>query len=450
MLILFSSVTKPPTESTTPPSIIIAAIAALAAIAVVAVPAVVVCIVRYRKHKGLSYNIQYREHNASIFLTPYGRDSIELHNLSPTENVSPVLQTNATDRDSYFMPQPAEQVNEEPQQDLQTPRHVTDTETDQYTKGNERHPAIAIEGEDHQNIAGRNSGEIFQATPRPENPFLPRYSVDPHNTAEHIPKWMKPVGTLTDCTSDRRSYDDEYNDFHLEIPEGAIPEGERITIDIGVALYGPYQYPKGLRPVSPVFWVCVRDQTNFRFSKLVTVTIPHCLNLENTEDVESLGMTFLKGNHEIDRKRNYKLKQYNDSLRRENVSSTFEPGKKCGVLLTYHFCMLCIGCDDKKFYENAQFCLTSYIPNSLKCPGHTSIIFFITFLLNTCRETVRKHISDGKFPEIGKGENHREVLKKFLFVKQHSQREDLRIVLPISLPRGWNLGEEFNTPVSYT
>ena len=266
---------------------------------------------------------------------------------------------------------------------------------------------------------------------------------------QHIPKWLHPVATLTDCTSDGRSYYDKHNDFRLEIPEGAIPEGERVIIDIGVALYGPCQYLTGLRPVSPVFWVCVRDQTNFRFSKLVTVTIPHCLKLENAEDVESLGMTFLKGDHEIDRKRNYKLKQYNDSLHRENVSSTFEPGRKCGVLQTYHFCMLCIGCKDKIFYENAQFCLTSYIPNSLKYPGHTSFIFFITFLLNTCRETVRKHISDEKFPEIGKGENHREVLKKFQFVKQHSQCEDLRIVLPISLPRGWNLGEEFNTPVSY-
>ena len=36
---------------------------------------------------------------------------------------------------------------------------------------------------------------------------------------------MEPVGTLTDSTSDGRSYYDEHNDFRLEIPEGAIVEG---------------------------------------------------------------------------------------------------------------------------------------------------------------------------------------------------------------------------------
>ena len=94
---------------------------------------------------------------------------------------------------------------------------------------------------------------------------------DPNNTREYIPEWFSPVAQ---CTHDGRSYFDECNDFGLEIPEGAIPEGESITIDIGVVLYGPFQYPEGLRPVSPVFWVCVRDQKLPQFLKPVKVTIP--------------------------------------------------------------------------------------------------------------------------------------------------------------------------------
>ena len=108
------------------------------------------------------------------------------------------------------------------------------------------------------------------------------------------PECVKPTATLSECTNKGVKYYDEANDFSLEIPEGAIPEGETVTIDIGVALYGPFQYPEGLRPVSPVFWLCVRDKKFFHFLRPVAVTIPHFLDLENHNDIESLGLTFLK------------------------------------------------------------------------------------------------------------------------------------------------------------
>ena len=119
--------------------------------------------------------------------------------------------------------------------------------------------------------------------------------IDPHNTRKYIPASFTPVATLSPCTNEGGYYHNDHNDFVMEIPAGAIPEGERITIDIGVALYGPFQYPKDLRPVSPVFWLCIRDQKDFHFLKPVKVTIPHCLNLESHDDIESLGVTFLKG-----------------------------------------------------------------------------------------------------------------------------------------------------------
>ena len=58
--------------------------------------------------------------------------------------------------------------------------------------------------------------------------------IDPYNTREYIPTRFTPVATLSQCTHYGRWYYDEHNDFGLEIPAGAIPEGESITIDIGV------------------------------------------------------------------------------------------------------------------------------------------------------------------------------------------------------------------------
>ena len=245
--------------------------------------------------------------------------------------------------------------------------------------------------------------------------------------------WMEPVATLTDCTSDGRSYYDEHNDFRLEIPEGAIPEGKRVTIDIGVALYGPFQYPKGLRPVSPVFWVCVRDQTNFRFSKLVTVTIPHCLNLENAEDVESLRMTFLKGDHEMTSQKVYQFQQAEGEV-------IIEPRKRNGVLRTTHFCYLCITSKkSKKSIRKAMFCISTAIPHTISPSEPAYVYFFVTFLLKTCLETVSRKIS--RFPEL---QEHNS--QDFQFSKD-TVDPALEIVLPTSHPAGWIVGLQFSKKV---
>ena len=140
------------------------------------------------------------------------------------------------------------------------------------------------------------------------------------------------MATLSQCTYNGTHFHDECNEFDLEIPAGAIPEGVSITIDIGVALYGPFQYPEDLRPVSPVFWVCVRDQKDFQFLKPVEITIPHCLNLENHEDIESLGLTILKGDHEINPQKIYEFQK-------QEEGNVFQPLKKYGVFKTTHFCI---------------------------------------------------------------------------------------------------------------
>lgn len=52
------------------------------------------------------------------------------------------------------------------------------------------------------------------------------------------PECVTHIATLT-CTSKGLNFVDNTNDFRLEIPEGAIPEGVSVTVDIAVALYGP-------------------------------------------------------------------------------------------------------------------------------------------------------------------------------------------------------------------
>ena len=212
-----------------------------------------------------------------------------------------------------------------------------------------------------------------------------------------IPDHMTVITTLSDCTSEGRKFTDEDNDFSLEIPEGAIPEGERLTIDVGVALFGPFQFPEGLRPVSPVFWICVRDNPNFQFSKRVTVTIPHFLHLENDEEIHSLGLVFLKANH---KKKSDRLHIFQPA----DGEMKFEPSQKFGILKTTHFCSLCLVCTDKPdVFKRTHFCITSVLPKRATVGKKQNAFFFITFYnLRTCLAKVDEIIKEKKLEDYEK------------------------------------------------
>ena len=252
------------------------------------------------------------------------------------------------------------------------------------------------------------------------------------------PECVTPTATLSDCASKGVKYFDETNDFGLEIPEGAIPEGDSITIDVGVALYGPFQYPEGLRPVSPVFWVCVRDQKLPQFLKPVKVTIPHFLNLESSEDIESLGLTFLKGDHEMN---SQQMHQFEPA----EGKKSFKCRRIHGVLETTHFCYLCIsGKLSHELIQKAMFCIYAAIPPLMPPKEPSYINVFLTFLLSTCIATVRKQISF--VPEL---QTHRSIMQVFQFCSKDEEDPAIEIVLPQSPPDEWTVGWQFRKKVSF-
>ena len=248
--------------------------------------------------------------------------------------------------------------------------------------------------------------------------------IDTHNTREYIPAWFTPVATLSQCTHGGRCYHDKHNDFGLKIPAGAIPEGENITIDIGVTLYGPFWYPEGLRAVSPVFWVCVRDQKDFQFLKPVKVIIPHCLNLKQYDEIESLGLTFLKGDHKMNPQQMYQFQQ-------AEGDALIEPLKTHAMIKTTHFCSLCFSSKDiEDLFKKKIFCLYSVIPYKISPDQPSDAYFFITLRLKACLTTVQNQIKNLNLQE------HKEKKEKFQF----SNAQELDMFFPQSTPAEWRVG----------
>ena len=215
-----------------------------------------------------------------------------------------------------------------------------------------------------------------------------------------IPEFMTPITTLSDVTSDGVRYENAANDFTLEVPEGAVPMTERLTLDVTVALFGPFQFPEGLRPVSPVFWVCVRDQRRFFFSRPVSVTLPHFLDLGSEEDVKYLGLTFLKARYSKNSKGMYEFSKTDGEVH-------FESSHRFGVLKTSHFYSLCIASEDRpECLRMTQFCLTSLLPRSTVSVGKRQYAyFFVTFYnLSTCLrkvdELIAEKMSSGEYEKL--------------------------------------------------
>lgn len=262
-----------------------------------------------------------------------------------------------------------------------------------------------------------------------------------HEQVDIVPECIRPTATLQNCTSAGVHFNDEAHGFTLKISKGAIPDGEKLTIDIGVALYGPFLYPEGFRPTSPVFWLCVRGHKSYKFQKPVEVTMQHFLSIDSTIDVTSTGLSFVKAGHDVN-------PQGKCSFSMLKEAQYFETGSHCGSLLSKHFCYLCIvGKINELTLLKSNFCLFGTLPNTFVYDKPMYVFFFVTYFLATCLETVRKQIMT--IPELA----HCEYTEKkiyFHFLEGESSPA-IAIQLPSTqmLPGGWQIGIEFMKKVSF-
>ncbi len=48
-------------------------------------------------------------------------------------------------------------------------------------------------------------------------------------------------------------------DITLRIPEGAVSKGDTVHFEVGVCVYGPFRFPENTRSISPIIWLCLRE-----------------------------------------------------------------------------------------------------------------------------------------------------------------------------------------------
>ena len=184
------------------------------------------------------------------------------------------------------------------------------------------------------------------------------------------------------CTSSALDYYNPVYDIRLRIPEQAIPDGDLLEIEFGVVHYGQFCYPKDLKIVSPVIWLCAKQTDFTAFNKPIEVSLPHFYDCSSESDLQKL--SFLKGNHmahsyQESERSGYKLITPSDG------NSTFTLHESYGTYSTNHFCYLCIGAEyTEEFTSKSKFCLISGVPQNINKPTTWSVCYCLTYKLKNC------------------------------------------------------------------
>ena len=173
----------------------------------------------------------------------------------------------------------------------------------------------------------------------------------------------------------------EEDDIEIEVPAGAVPEGASVNIEVGVSLYGPFQFESGRYPVSPILWICIQERT--KLLKPMKIKLPHSLS---TDDV---GLTFAKAGH-VSQTFGNKAYKFQDHVCGVDEKMQFEEANSSdtgyGILHTMHCCFYCLRPNSKVDYRFAAirgYCL--HVITERHPTEPTFIITFVcTYFLKTC------------------------------------------------------------------
>ena len=198
--------------------------------------------------------------------------------------------------------------------------------------------------------------------------------------AESVP-FVKPIDVIS-VTSKGTVYSCAEYGITVKVPEGAIPPWLHCAkLEVGIASHGPFQFPAGMIPISPILWVCM--QYEYLLTKPVEIKLPHCLTEVSEDDPIKQDIGFLKANHSHDYTVDSSGRRIFQFTKADGEISF--PDSTSAVLTTKKFCFKCLKVNrSPESTRRSGFCLTYGIPKPWpKClPVNLSI--GITYFLQSC------------------------------------------------------------------
>ena len=177
----------------------------------------------------------------------------------------------------------------------------------------------------------------------------------------------------------------EEHDVHLELPQEVLQE--KSSLEVAFAPYnnaGPFEFPEGVIPVSPLVWFCLHPQKEF--TNAASIKLPICFECKSKEDAKLL--LFLKAEHN-----DITINEDGQTVIKFNPvdqkKSQFQPNSPYGVLKDHHFCIYCVGFSSlqESVLKKVRYCLTIQKPIAFpKDELKKDIYCIVHYNLPGCRE----------------------------------------------------------------
>ena len=196
---------------------------------------------------------------------------------------------------------------------------------------------------------------------------------------------------LLECNSSGLDCTIDDHDITLRIPEGAVAEGEAIHFEVGVAMYGPFTFPEGTQPISPILWLCPLEE-DAELKKPFQIILPHYLTGLSKERIQYHQVGFAKANHSNctfeDNQISYKF-----------VHCTANPvlasigHKHYGILKSQHCCFYCLLANQTpELAKDSGYCLVRIEHSPM--PQRDEVYFAAIYFLDTCLRVCSRLASD--------------------------------------------------------
>ena len=179
---------------------------------------------------------------------------------------------------------------------------------------------------------------------------------------------------VLECDSSGREYTNVEHDITVRIPEGAVAEGTKLHIKLGVAMCGPFNFPGNTQPISPILWLCPLE-ADYELKKPYQVVLPHYL----MDKAHNYSIQFTKANHndtESD-SMSYTFLALEVDVKLASIES-----QGYGIAEIDHFCYLCLTVKNKPaITTDIGYCLTT-----VECTSQSqqSVFFCVSYFLPTC------------------------------------------------------------------
>ena len=173
-------------------------------------------------------------------------------------------------------------------------------------------------------------------------------------------------------------YNNVSHKFSIEFPQGAIPLAKHVYVSIGIMLNGPFIFPSDMKPISPIYWICIHPEV--KLLKSVRIRLPHIMDCEGRAPTD-IPMYFAKAlhhNHTNDQhgKVVYSFDKKNKVTIIHGQQAEFE---------TDHFCFTCLIEHEDKNKKHLYCCIPTVDYNK------SEIYLVVTYLLDTCIEVTQNH-----------------------------------------------------------